>query len=304
MCKSVSVCVCVFVCVRVSECACMCVCVCTLTAQYLYSSFLLNLLLLYLININLDNWVLKWKGPDKSAWGTCTPHDNKNHSSSSSSSSSSGGSSGGGRGGMDGRILLCLIDFGRAKDTRLESYSSLLQPCKKGTSTDIGVDDVSNRGRGIGVGRGKGRGVGVECHEDHRSKSSEKSSSRSRDKDKDRVKEMKRGEGLLGKRRDVDGELRRSRRNDMEEKIHVDSENERGEGKVEGEKEKEKEGEVGDRQGEGENICDARVGHPKSPTKSTLLKIKRSNRSRNENALTYDITVVLERGTYVRTVFY
>ena len=141
----------------------MCVCewVCTLTAQYSYPNFLLNLFLLYFININLDNWVLKWKGPDKSAWGTCTPHNSKNNSSSSSSSSccSSSSSSGGGRGGLNGRILLCLIDFGRAKDTRLESYSSLLQPCKKGTSTVIVADDVSNRGTGTGIG------VGVECHE-------------------------------------------------------------------------------------------------------------------------------------------
>ena len=283
----------------------LCVCVCTFTVQYQYSHFLLSQFLLYVIHINLDNWVLKWKGPDKSAWGTCTPHNGKNNSSSSSSSS------GGDRGG---RILLCLIDFGRAKDTRLESYSSLLQPCKKATSTrtSIGVDDVSERGIGTGRRIGIGRGVEVEWQEDHRRKSSVssyRSSDNDKDKAKDRVKEMKRDGGLRETRKNCEGEVRRSRRNIMEEKIHADSKKEKGEGEVEEGNKIGKEGEEGERQGEGQEIYDAVVGHPNALTQGTLSNMnmnmnRNRNMGRNDNALSYDATVALERGTYLRALFF
>ena len=88
----------------------------------------------------------------------------------------------------------------------------------------------------------------------------------------------------------------------MEEKIHVDSEKEKGEGEVEGGNEEENDGEEGERQGEGLEICDGRVDPPNALTKGTLSNVNRS-RSRNENALSYDVTVALERGTYVRAEF-
>ena len=59
-----------------------------------------------------------------------------------------------------GRILLCLIDFGRAKDTRLEAYSDLLKPCNNGSTTDTDSEVGMEVERGTGTGRGMRAGTG------------------------------------------------------------------------------------------------------------------------------------------------
>lgn len=58
---------------------------------------------------------------------------------------------------MKGRILLCLIDFGRAKDIRLDAYSDLLQPCNNGSTT--GTDSEVGMAVERGTGRVRGRGM-------------------------------------------------------------------------------------------------------------------------------------------------
>ena len=87
--------------------------------------------------------MLKWCGTDPS------PGDN-------SLSGCKDGNNGNTR--TKGRILLCLIDFGRAKDTRLEAYSELLNPCKKDSTTDtdseVGMEEKRGRGRGTRTGTG------------------------------------------------------------------------------------------------------------------------------------------------------
>ena len=190
------VCVCMSVYVCMYVCVCMCVCVCVCMCVYIYvcmyvcahvcvyvCMFLIpqSCPLPYQTNIHLDNWVLKWCGTDPRAGGNnlygCRDGNNGNTR-------------------TNGRILLCLIDFGRAKDTRLEAYSDLLQPCKNGSTTDTGSEVGMEVERGTRTGTGTG---GRKIHHD-----------RGRDRDRDR-----------GKNGDSDGVMRKERnfcgRNEVEE---------------------------------------------------------------------------------------
>ena len=154
-----------YVCVHVCVYVCMC---CTPHSCQLPTQSLFFVASYYQSDIYLDIWVLKWSGTgtetDPRAGGNnlygCKGTETDPRAGGNNLYSCKDGNNGATR--TKGRILLCLIDFGRAKDTRLEAYSDLLKPCNNGstTDTDSEVGMEVEGGTGTGTGRGMRAGTG------------------------------------------------------------------------------------------------------------------------------------------------